>query len=51
MGGGLKFSERGNKLVIGNAVEKNLTGTEVHIPSCVWFLITYLGAIDGCNPE
>ena len=46
----IEFSERGNEVIFGNAVEKNMVGAEVHIPSRVWLLRTSLGDKYGCKP-
>ena len=46
----LEFSEGGDGVVFGNAVQKYMSNSEVHLSSCVRFLSIHLGAIDGCNP-
>ena len=35
-GGVIEFSERGNEVVFGDAVEKYIVGAEVRVPSLVW---------------
>ena len=47
----LEFSEHGNEVVFGNAINKNMVRAEVHISSHVWSLSTYSGARDGCKPS
>ena len=46
----LKFAEHGNELVFGNAINKNMVRTEVHVSSRVCSLIASLGARDDRNP-
>ena len=47
----LELYERGDEVVFGNAIKKNMVRAKVHLHSCVWSLSASLGARDGRNPD